>query len=406
MKLILLLILALVIASGLAYQVHLEPGYALLTYGHVSIETSLAVLLFVTLIIFIGFYFSLRALLTLKRSPKSISRWNQKRKTTRSQKEINKGLINSAEGNWQRSEKLLVKHAEQSDTPLLNYLSAAHAAQSQGAYNRRDEYLFKAGKALPDQIHAIQLTRAKLQLAAGQFEQALATLQQLGTATPNHPIVLTLLMKTHLQLNEWEALYHLLPSIKNNRKIASQEWLPVEEKVLTQLFSNNLESGQLTLSMIWKALDKKQKLNPRYLIAYTSQLIRTGDNATAEELLIKGLNAQANPDLLARYMQLTIPAEKKQQQLEKWLRKHGASSEFFNALAQLCIEQEHWSKAKSYLDDSISLQPSSLAYLLLGQVQEQLGDPNNEASAHYKTGLELSIHANKLNLAPSTSQSS
>jgi len=178
MKLILLLILALVIASGLAYQVHLEPGYALLTYGHVSIETSLAVLLFVTLIIFIGFYFSLRALLTLKRSPKSISRWNQKRKTTRSQKEINKGLINSAEGNWQRSEKLLVKHAEQSDTPLLNYLSAAHAAQSQGAYNRRDEYLFKAGKTLPDQIHAIQLTRAKLQLAAGQFEQALATLRQ------------------------------------------------------------------------------------------------------------------------------------------------------------------------------------------------------------------------------------
>jgi Uncharacterized enzyme of heme biosynthesis len=58
MKLIFLIILALIIASGLAYQVHLEPGYALLTYGQLSIETSLAVLLFITLISFFGFYFS------------------------------------------------------------------------------------------------------------------------------------------------------------------------------------------------------------------------------------------------------------------------------------------------------------------------------------------------------------
>jgi len=403
MKLILLLILALIIASGLAYQVHLEPGYALLTYGQLSIETSLAVLLFITLIAFVGFYFLLRTMLTVKRSPKTIGKWNQNRKQARSRKEINKGLIDSAEGNWQRSEKLLVKHAKQSDTPLLNYLSAAHAAQSQNAYNRRDEYLFKAGKALPDQIHAIQLTRAKLQLAAGQFEQALATLQQLRTATPSHPVVLTLLMKTHQQLNDWEALYYLLPSIKNNRKIPREEWQSIEKNTLTQLFSSAHNSSQLELNVIWKALDKKQKLNPDYLIAYTSQLIRTANNGAAEELLIKGLSAQANIALLDLYMQLDIPTDKKQQQLEKWLRKQPTSPELLNALAQLCLDQEQWSRAKTYLEDSLSLQPTSFAYLLLGQAQEHLSDSNNEANASYKMGLELSIKTKALNTAANAS---
>ena len=400
MKLILLLILALVIASGLAYQVHQDPGYALLTYGQFSIETSLAVLSFLTLLSFFGFYFILRTILRVKSTPKTIGKWNEKRKLTRSKKEINKGLIDSAEGNWQRSEKLLVKHAAQSDTPLLNYLSAAHAAQSQSAYDRRDDYLLKAGEALPDQIHAIHLTRAKLQLTAGQFEQALATLLQLKTATPSHPVVLTLLMKTHQQLNEWEALYNLLPAIKNNRKIPQEEWQAIEKNTLVQLFKSPNNAHQKDLNTVWKSLDRKQKLNPDYLIPYVSQLIHKGESKVAEELLIKGLNAQVTEALLNLYVQLNIAPDKKLQQLDKCLRKQAASPELLNTLAQLCLEQEQWEKAKTYLDNSIALQPTSLAYLLLGQTYEQFGESTDTANACYKTGLELSVNKKVLNETP------
>jgi len=400
MKPILLLILALVIASGLAYQVHHDPGYALLTYGQASIETSLAVLLFLTLLAFIGFYFILRTILRVKATPKVIGKWNEKRKQTRSTKEINKGLIDSAEGNWQRSEKLLVKHAEQSDTPLLNYLSAAHAAQSQHAYNRRDEYLFKAGEALPDQIHAIHLTRAKLQLAAGQFEQALASLLQLKTATPSHPIVLTLLMKTHQQLNEWEALYHLLPAIKNNRKIPQEEWQAIEKNTLTQLFKYPSNTTQHDLNAVWNSLDKKQKSNPDYLIPYVSQLIQKGEDKLAEKILINGLNVQTNEALLSLYTQLNTSSDKKLQQLEKWLNKQTNSPELLNTLAQLCLEQKQWGRAKSYLDDSIALQPTSFAYLLLGQTYEQLGEPIDITNANYKTGLKLSVNKKAIKATP------
>jgi len=391
MKLILIAIFALIIATGLAYQVHLDPGYALLTYGEFSIETSLAVFLFMIFIVFISFYIGLRALLTVKQAPKNLSVWNKKRKQARSTKALNNGFFDSTEGNWQRSEKSLIKYAKQSETPLLNYLSAAHAAQSQGAYNRRDDYLFKAGEALPDKIHAIHLTWAKLQLSAGQAEQALASLQQLRTATPGHPVVLTLLMKAHLGLKDWDALYKLLPTIKNNRKIPKQEWQSIEQQTLVNLL--NVQVGHL-LNSLWKALDKKQKLNPQYLVPYTTQLLKSAKDSLAEEPLIKAINAEFNLQLLGLYCKLDIDASKKIKQLNKWLKNYSNNTSLLNATAQLYLEQAELNSAKELVEQSIALTPTSVAYLLLGKIHEQ--QPESTAKAHdcYKQGLELSLNDN------------
>ena len=88
MKLLLLFIVALIIASGLAYQVHIDPGYALLRHGTWSIETSVAVLIFAILIAFIVLALLFKMLLGIKRSPKKLSKWNKHRVQRRSIKEL------------------------------------------------------------------------------------------------------------------------------------------------------------------------------------------------------------------------------------------------------------------------------------------------------------------------------
>ncbi len=395
MKLILIIILALVIASALAYQVHLDPGYALLTYGEFSIETSLAVLLFMSLIVFISFYIALRTLLTVKKAPKNLSVWNKKRKQARSTKALNNGFFDSAEGNWQRSERSLIKHAKHSETPLLNYLSAAHAAQSQGAYNRRDDYLFKAGEAMPDKIHAIHLTWAKLQLSAGQVEQALASLQQLRTATPGHPVVLTLLMKAHLGLKDWDALYQLLPTIKNNRKIPKEEWQSIEHKTLVNLLS--VQVGHV-LNSLWKGLNKTQKLNPEYLTPYATQLIKSTKDTLAEEPLVKALNSGFDQPLLGLYCTLNIDSSKKIKQVSKWLKNYSNNTGLLNAASQLHLKQVELDKAQDLIEQSIAIVPTSTAYLLLGKIYEQQPESMDKAQNCYKQGLELSLNNNSSTL--------
>lgn len=392
MKYIFIAIFALIIASGLAYQIHLEPGYALLTYGTLSIETSLAVLLFIVSLAFMSFYFVLRTILTVKRVPKSIGQWNINRKQTNSKNALNKGLIDSAQGHWQQSEKLLIKHAKDSDTPLLNYLSAAHCAQSQRAYDRRDDYLFKAGEALPEQMHVIHLARARLQLSAGQIEQSLATLQQLKEVTPKHPAVLILLMKAYQHLADWNKLQALLPSLKSNREIPQQEWQSIEKLTILNLLTNASSSNQHAVGALWRTLDKKQKLDPKFLAAYTDYLINKGESHVAEDLLLKGIKAQQDSTLMVLYSQLNISNSKKITQLEKWLKNQTANPELLNVIAKLCLHQKLWGKAKTYLDKSLGIQPTGHAYMLLADALENLDYSDQAVNNCYKTGLEISLN--------------
>jgi HemY protein len=395
MKLLLLFIVALIIASGLAYQVHIDPGYALLRHGTWSIETSVAVLIFAILIAFIVLALLFKMLLGIKRSPKKLSKWNKHRVQRRSIKELNKGLLDSAEGNWKRSEKLLTKHVQHSEVPLLNYLSAAHAAQSQGAFDRRDEYLLKAGDALPEQGHAIHLTRAKLQFSAGQYEQALATLQQLVSLTPNHPVVLALLLKTLSKLNDWEAIYKLLPTVKNNRNIHEEEWLALEKQTLTNLLALTSQQNNPGFETIWQSLNKKQKLSSEYLSIYTNHKIKTNEDKDAADLIVKSMKSTQDSSLIELYCQLKIGANAKVKQLEKWLNFFPSDTSLLNQIAIVCQEQNETNKATSYIEKSLAIKPTSLAYLLLGQTHEEQGEIPEKAAESYRKGLELAT-----NMAP------
>ena len=373
MKLLLLFIVALVIASGLAYQVHIDPGYALLRHGTWSIETSVAVLIFAILVAFIALAFLFKMLLGIKRTPRKLNKWNKHRVQRRSIRELNKGLLDSAEGNWKRSEKLLTKHVKHSEVPLLNYLSAAHAAQSQGAYDRRDEYLLKAGDALPEQGHAIHLTRAKLQFSAGQYEQALATLQQLVSLTPNHPVVLALLLKTLFKLNDWEAIYKLLPTVKNNRNIHDEEWQALEKQTLTNLLALTSQQNSPDFETIWKSLNKKQKLSSEYLSIYVKHKIKTGEDKEAADLIVKSMKSTPNSSLIELYCQLKVDTNSKVKQLEKWLNLFPSDTSLLNQIAIVCKEQNEINKATSYIEKSLAVQPTGLAFLLLGQTLEEQG---------------------------------
>lgn len=388
MKIIFLFIIALLLATSLAYQTHLDPGFALLSHGQTSVETSLAVLAFIISCCFIIFHLILRSLLSIKAVPSNMAGWNSKRKQNRAQKNTIKGLLDSVEGNWQRSEKLLSKGVKDSDTPLLNYLSAAQAAQSQGAYQRRDDYLFKAGEALPEQTQAIFLTRAKLQVAAGQLEQALATLRQLFNLTPEHPIVLSLLLQTYTKLKDWHAVYKLLPVLRKNRHLDPTTWQAVEKQTLLFLLTGPSNS-ELTVEEVWNKLSKQQKLAPEYLALYAKYKIAEGEQSSLLKLLEKSLNAQLDPLLLSLYTQLEGELSAKIKQLEKWLAQQPSAVDLLNSLAILLIRIKSYQKAQQYLDQSLQNLATSKTYFLLGQLSEAQNEPAEKSANFYRTGLEL-----------------
>src|SRR5690606_38247828 len=130
-------------------------------------------------------------------------------------RELTRGLMQIADGNWAKGERLLLRGARASDAPLIHYLMAARAAQRQGSAERRDEWLRITYEALPDAEKTVLLTQAELQLETGEHARALAAAKRVLEASPEHPVALALAARACSSLEERGELAALLPKLNH-----------------------------------------------------------------------------------------------------------------------------------------------------------------------------------------------
>src|SRR5262245_28820265 len=146
-----------------------DPGYVLVTFADMSLETSLW---FAVLALLAG-YFVLRALFwagwRIARGGAGIAAWQQNRRSRAAQARTLRGLLLLGEGDWVGARKALVRDAEQLESPWVNYIGAARAANETGDANDRDALLEKAQARTSGSSLAAALTRAELQIAAQQY---------------------------------------------------------------------------------------------------------------------------------------------------------------------------------------------------------------------------------------------
>jgi HemY protein len=83
---------------------------------------------------------------------------------------------------------------------------------------------------------------------------------------------------------------------------------------------------------------------------------------------------------------------------EGWLKNHGDDPDLLLAAARLCLRNELWGKARSYLETVISLRPSPEAYQDYGALLNQMGEADAAADA-YRDGLGM-IAAEPLTAIP------
>lgn len=392
MKGLIVVLLALAASVALALFLREDVGYVLISYGHWTVEASLALFLVLNFALFAALYLSLRFFFRVRSVPGSLrTRWENK-SISKAQHALTQGLIELAEGNWQQAEKNLLSHIKESKTPLLNYLAAARAAQLQGEYERRDQYLQQAHECMPTADIAVGLTQAELQLAHNQHEQALATLNHLRSLSPKHTYVLKLLAGLYETLGEWSNLQQLLPELRK-RKIESPERLrQLEIKTHVEVMRGLGQSGDSArLTGYWRNLPGALRSNAELMEVYTLSLIEAGDNATASVVFAALLPKAWRPELLLLYGNLETDNSAKQlSTAEGWLTTHQQDADLLLTLARLSIRNKLWGKARSYLEASIGIEPQPAAYNELGALLEQIDEPEMAMSC-YRSGLAMIV---------------
>ena len=217
MKWLIVLLMVLIASVLVALLAAQEPGYVLIIYQDWKIESSLTLLVTLLAVAGVALYYLIRSLSGLIHVPKRVGNWRRHRRDGRAESALNRGMLALFEGDWKQAEKLLVKTGKLSHSPLLNYLGAARAAQQQGAFEQRDEYLRKAALVDDSAKVVMGLTQARLQLDQKQYEQALACLENLRRIAPKHRYILCLLAELYRTLKEWHRLEDLLPTLKRRQ---------------------------------------------------------------------------------------------------------------------------------------------------------------------------------------------
>lgn len=390
----LLFLLALLGGSvWLGLTIAQSSGYVLVSYQHWAIETSLWIAAGMIVLSFVVAYFFVRFLVSVLSLQATLMRWRKNRRTRKAQQLTQKGLKDLAEGKWLRAEKALVKAANNSETPLINYLAAANAAQGEGNLDARDEYLQKALRSTDNAEVAVGLTQAQLQLDNEQLEQSLATLEHLHRMVPENKHVLHLLQRVYVRLKDWDSVRDLLGTLRKYKVCPSDELLELESQANRALFEVSLRRASLDeANYLWKKLPKHVQADPEMIVIYSNALIKYNDHKHAEKLLHHAINDNWHPLLIRQYAKVHSPKPAKQlATAQSWQRRYPDDIHLTITLGQLCLVNKLWGKAQRFFETALAKESSVEILKDLGHVYEELGYPD-KAMECYKKGLALAVN--------------
>lgn len=394
MRLLIGIIVTLFVSVWIALALRQDPGYAMVSIGQWTIETSLAFFVIFLGLVFLGFYALVRLAIRLWKTPVQTLRANRRRLQKKAQRLFNLGSRQLAAGQWAAAEKTLINSAEYSETPALHYLNAARATHHLSDVRwRRDLHLREAEDSPDADQLTVQLTRVEFLLDDRQAEQARPILESLHTLNPRHPGVLLWLARTYQQLQAWQPLQLLLPEVQKQKALGPEPLAELQAQTYRALLDIAAASGSLDrLRTLWKqAPAALREEDEAFLIAYATALCDGNAFDDAEAVLREAINRRWSAKLVVGYGRLERGnAAAQLATAETWLVQHGDDPYLLLTLGRLAKRCQQPAKARDYLERSIRIMPTPDAYQELGELLESVHELTY-AGQCFHAGLRLLV---------------
>lgn len=392
-KLFILILVALLLGVGVVALIETDPGYLLIAYGNYSLESSLWVGLLLLVLATMVLYFAIAAIRKLLGGQQSLAAWLGSRRSRAAARLSNRGLISFTEGHWLKARRQLLRGARDNDAALGNYLLAARASQQLGEPEKTREYLAAAADFDSAAGDTVAITRAQLRLQAGEYEQALGALKDIGRAATHYPSVPNLLRQAYAGLEDWSALAELLPELKKSGALEPDELAQLQRDVQLQLLQSFASSGDAAaadkLRSSWQKMPAEFKQDASNIALYVGQLVKLEHHADAEKIILRELKQRWDPQLVRLYGYVqsdNIPRQLAR--AESWLAAHPQDDQLLLCLGRLCARDKLWGKARDYFENSYRARRSAEACAELGRLLNGLGEAR-VAAAYYREGLML-----------------
>jgi HemY protein len=364
-----------------------NPGYVQFVLPPYKIGISLTLFVLVLLAIFVSGYLLVRLMVVTLKLPEYVRNYHAERKTNKGRAAMNEALQAYFEGRFAAAEKAAVRAMELGENSGLNTIVAARAAHELREFERRDHYLASAeGKSVGESTMRL-MAKTEFMLDQKQPQSALNSLKELGdTGMHKHIGALSLELKAQQQARNWDAVLDVMNQME--RRNAIDKSVAVQMRQQAWLEKLRGQTGDIdALRSQWKSIPAEFRRRAKIAATAAQAFAKLGDCRSAQQLLTESLNAEWDSGLVALYGECHNENNIAQiEQAERWLKQHPDDAGLLLALGKLCMHQQLWGKAQSYLDASLSVESSKEAYAALGKLAENQGK-HEEALKYFQKAM-------------------
>jgi HemY protein len=375
------------LAVAVALALRLNTGYALLVWPPYRAEFSLNLLLLLLVSGFAVAYMVVRFIFGAIRLPAKVREFRAQRRRENARSGLLEAVRAFFEGRYGRAEKAAANAMESGESPALGAVLAARAAHELRHYSQRDGYLARAEKLAPDDAAMRIIAETDMLLDQRRFQDALNALK---TLPEKHTAGLRLELKAQQQAKNWEQTLPLIGQLERRGVYDATQ----AGQLRRFAHAENLKRKGLdkrALEECWQKIPSDQKRDAKIAAAAAQCFMTLGSCVQANQIIEQALESEWDSDLVALYAECVSPEVIRQiERAEKWLTRNPRDAVLLLVLGKLCAQQELWGKAQSYLDASVSVEPTHSAHLALAELHERIGN-SDAARRHYRESLELAV---------------
>ena len=385
MKALLWLLALAALAVGLTVASRYSSGYVLVVLPPYRAELSVNLLVLLAIGGYLLFYLVTRLVTTAVRMPEQVRAFHEKHREERGRRALNEAVGALFVGRFARAERSAVEAYELGESPTLSAVVAARAAHGLKAFDKRDRYLARADEERSSDSDLARVARAELLAEQQRFDEALAALQGVQQ---RHPAVMKLELKLQQRLRNWDRVLQLASSLGKRGVFDAVR----VEQVTRSAHIENLRRRTLDaegLKQYWQKMLPEQRRDTKIACVAAQAFIALGGCREAHQIIEESIEAAWDSELVGIYGEcLGADVRRQIERAEKWLPSHPVDGILLLTLGRLCARQELWGKAESYLEASLSVEPSYSGHLALAELKERRG-LHQAAAENYRKGLEL-----------------
>lgn len=387
---------ALAVLLGLAST--LNNGYAILFFPPYRMEVSFNLMIVGVLVLIAVAYGILRLIGVAANMPTEVRAFQRQKKLKAARHALREAGIAFFEGRFQKAEREAARAIDDEYAPENRALALLIAARSAGMmqnFDKRDAYLARLD-TVPERLQlARHMVDAELRLEAKDLLGALAAIERARAVAPNLTNALRLELKVRILQKQPDAVLALTEKLLKADALEPEQARRYRMAAYCQQLEG-LPSGEAIRNW-WRRIPEVERQNPDLVRPTVERLEDLGDFDQAAQLIGAALVSDDTtlPELALGLARLAehVSGEKRLallREAEAWLQVRPRDHLLLFALGRLAAEEHLWGKAQSYLEASLSLEPTLMAHAALARLYEAIGKPE-EAEHHYQRSLALAL---------------